>query len=150
MSDAALTLVNLGLLAALYLFFAWVLYSGFSQLRSPAAASAAPPATAKKASTSPRSAKGQVTITAPAALSGSVMSIGDEFSIGRAAACNLTLDDTFVSQHHTSIVWKNRQYVVADAGSTNGTFVNEQRLTQPVVLRPGDQVRIGSTVLEFS
>lgn len=149
MSDAALTLVNLGLLAALYLFFAWVLYSGFSQLRSPAAAAVAP-AAQPKASTSPRSAKGQVTIKAPKELAGAVMSIGDEFSIGRAAACSLTLDDTFVSQHHASIVWKNRQYVASDAGSTNGTFVNEQGLTQPVVLRPGDQVRIGSTVLEFS
>lgn len=89
-------------------------------------------------------------IAEPPALAGAVMSIGDEFSIGRAAQCNLSLDDTFVSQHHTSIIWKDRQYVAMDAGSTNGTFVNDQRLSQPVVLRPGDRVRIGSTVLEFS
>lgn len=150
MSDAALTLINLGLLGALYLFFGWVLWSGFNQLRrSPASATAAPVAQ-PKASTSPRSARGQITIKEPPELAGSVMAIGDEFSIGRAAACSLTLDDTFVSQHHASIVWKGRQYVAGDAGSTNGTFVNEQRLTETVVLRPGDQVRIGGTVLEFS
>ena len=78
------------------------------------------------------------------------MSIGDEFSIGRSAACSLSLDDTFVSQHHASIVWEDRKYVASDAGSTNGTFVNDERLTQTVVLRPGDRVKIGSTVLEFS
>lgn len=150
MSDAALTLINLGLLGALYLFFAWVLWSGFNQLRrSPVSASAAPVAQ-PKVSTSPRSARGQVTIKEPAALAGSVMTIGDEFSIGRAASCSLTLDDTFVSQHHASIVWRDRQYVAGDAGSTNGTFVNEERLTESVVLRPGDHVRVGSTLLEFS
>ena len=151
MSDAVVTLVNLGLLGALYLLFAWVLWSGFTQLRrSPVAPSAAVPAAKPKVSSSPRSARGQVTIVEPPALAGSVMSVGDEFSISRAAKCSLTLDDTFVSQHHASIVWKDRQYVATDAGSTNGTFINDQRLTQPVVLRPGDRVRIGSTVLEFS
>lgn len=151
MSDAALTLVNLGLLGALYLFFGWVLWSGFNQLRrSPASASAPVAAAQPKASSSPRKARGQVMITAPPELAGSVMSIGDDFSIGRAPQCSLTLDDTYVSQHHASIVWKDRQYVAGDAGSTNGTYVNEERLTQAVVLRPGDQVRIGSTVLEFS
>lgn len=78
------------------------------------------------------------------------MTIGDEFSIGRSATCSLSLDDTFVSQHHASIVWKDRKYIATDAGSTNGTFVNDERLTQTVVLRPGDRVKIGSTVLEFS
>ncbi len=149
MSDAVLTLINLGLLAALYLFFGGVLWSGFRQLRrAPVAATVAP--VKPKASSSPKNAKGKVTIIEPPALAGSVMSIGDEFSIGRAAGCNLTLDDTFVSQHHASIVWRDRKFVVADAGSTNGTFVNDQRLTKTVSLRPGDRVRIGSTVLEFS
>lgn len=148
MSDAALSLISFGLLAALYVFFAAVIWSGFSILRrSPATAAPAPKA---KASSSPRSARGQITITDPPELAGAVVSIGDEFSVGRAAECHLTLDDTFVSQHHASITWQNRQYVASDAGSTNGTFVNDTRLTEPVVLRPGDRVRIGSTVLEFS
>ena len=149
MSDAALTLVSLGLLGALYLFFAGFLRSGFSQLRSsPASAAEAP--LAQPARASKRNARGQVTIIEPPALAGAVMSIGDEFSIGRAAQCSLTLDDTFVSQHHASIAWQDRRYVVGDAGSTNGTFINDERLTEAVALRPGDKVRIGSTVLEFS
>ena len=152
MSDAALTLLKFGLLAALYGFFAWVLWSAFNQLR-------ATPATAPAATTPPRVAspakakkatKGQVVIVEPADLAGAVMSIGDELSIGRAAACTLTLDDTYVSQKHASIIWQDRQYLATDTGSTNGTFVNNERLSSPVVLRPGDRVQIGSTVLEFS
>jgi len=47
-------------------------------------------------------------------------------------------------------VWRDRHYLAEDTGSTNGTYVNRERLVTPVVLRPGDRVQIGSTVLEFS
>lgn len=150
MSDAVLTLMKFGLLAALYVFFAWVLWSGFSQLRAtPAAAAAGGGATARRAS-GKVAVRGKITILEPSELAGSEMPIGDELTIGRAAACTLTLDDTYISQHHASIIRQDRQYVVTDTGSTNGTFVNQERLTTPVTLRTGDQVQIGSTVLEFS
>ena len=151
MSDAALTLLRLGLLGFLYLFFAWVLWSAVNQLRKPAAALAQPeaavPVAKRKASTGPT---GQLTIVEPPELAGSVMSIGDELTVGRAASCTLTLDDTFVSQVHVRVAWRDRKFVVEDAGSTNGTYLNQERLLAPVVLRPGDRVQIGSTVLEFS
>jgi len=150
MSDAVLTLLKFGLLAALYAFFAWVLWSAFNQLRASPAAAISNEASQSRFGAVARPSAGQVTILEPAELAGSVMSIGDELSIGRAAACTLTLDDTYVSQQHASIVWRDRQYLVTDTGSTNGTFVNRERLTSPVVLRPGDLVQIGSTVLEFS
>ena len=153
MSDAALTLLRIGLLGFLYAFFAWVLWSAVSQLRKPAAAataSASPVKTApvvRKAATGP---KGQLVIVEPADLAGSVMSIGDELTIGRAANCTLTLDDTYISQVHARIVWQERTFVVEDAGSTNGTYLNQERLLAPTVLRPGDRVQLGSTVLEFT
>lgn len=149
MSDAVLTLLKFGLLAVLYGFFGWVLWSGYNQLRAAPAMTAPAPAPARFGSAS-KSAQGQVVILEPPELAGAVMSIGDELTIGRAAACTLTLDDTYVSQLHASIVWKDRQYLATDTGSTNGTFVNRERITAPVVLRPGDRVQIGSTVLEFS
>lgn len=149
MSDAVLTLLKFGLLAALYGFFAWVLWTGYSQLRAAPAAATAVPAPSRFGAVA-KAAGGQVTILEPPELAGAVMSIGDELTIGRAAACTLTLDDTFVSQLHASIVWSDRQYLATDTGSTNGTYVNRDRITSPVVLRPGDRVQIGSTVLEFS
>jgi pSer/pThr/pTyr-binding forkhead associated (FHA) protein len=149
MSDAVLTLLKLGLLAVLYAFFGWVLWSAYNQLRAPALATPADSGQARQTA-SPRQARGQVVILEPPELAGAVMTIGDELTIGRAAACTLTLDDTYVSQLHASIVWRDRHYLATDTGSTNGTFVNRERLISPVVLRPGDRVQIGSTVLEFS
>jgi pSer/pThr/pTyr-binding forkhead associated (FHA) protein len=149
MSDAVLTLMKFGLLLGLYLFFAWVLWSGFNQLRRRPVA-VAPTAAQPRFGSTTKAVRGQVTILEPPELAGAVMTIGDELTIGRAAACTLTLDDTYVSQQHASIVWRDRQYLAEDIGSTNGTFVNRERLVTPVVLRPGDRVQIGSTVLEFS
>lgn len=149
MSDAALTLLKLGLLLALYVFFAWVLWSAARQLRQ-APVAAASPTTPGRFGAPTSAVRGQVTILEPRELAGSVMTIGDELTIGRAASCTLTLDDTYVSQLHASIVWRDRQYFAEDTGSTNGTYVNRERLVTSVVLRPGDRVQIGSTVLEFS
>ena len=150
MSDAVLTLLKFGLMLVLYGFFGWVLWSGYNQLRGAPVAAAPVTAPQPRFGTPARTARGQVTILEPEALAGAVMTIGDELTIGRAAACTLTLDDTYVSQQHASIVWRDRQYLATDIGSTNGTFVNRERLVSPVVLRPGDRVQIGSTVLEFS
>jgi len=151
MSDAALTLLRLGLLAFMYAFFAWVLWSAVSQLRKPATvAAAAPAAAAPVARKSKSGPTGQLAIVEPTELAGSIMTIGDELTIGRAAKCTLTLDDSFISQLHARIVWRDRTFVVEDAGSTNGTYLNQEKLVGPVVLRPGDRVQIGSTVLEFT
>lgn len=148
MSDAVLTLLKIALLAALYVFFAWVLWAAFAQIRAvPAAASrgSAPVSRSERGRV-----RGQITVLEPPELKGSIMRIDDELTIGRAAACTLTLDDTYVSQQHASIIRRDRQHLVEDLGSTNGTFVNRERIIGPVVLQPGDRVQIGSTVLEFS
>jgi pSer/pThr/pTyr-binding forkhead associated (FHA) protein len=69
--------------------------------------------------------------------------------IGRGAECELRLDDTFVSQEHARIFAKDGSWYVEDLGSTNGTFVNEQRLAAPAMLTTGDRVRVGTTVMEL-
>lgn len=145
MSDAILTLLKLGLLAAVYLFFAWVLWTALNQIRGGGRAPA--PSHTPKRSSAPR---GQVTIVEPAELYGSVLPVTDELTIGRAAACTLTLDDNYVSQQHASITRRGGEHLLDDLGSTNGTYVNRHRIVGPVVLKPGDRVQIGSTVLEFS
>ena len=69
--------------------------------------------------------------------------------VGRAIECDLRLEDTFVSQQHARIFGKNGSWYVEDLGSTNGTFVNEQRLAAPAMLAPGDRIRVGTTVMEL-
>jgi pSer/pThr/pTyr-binding forkhead associated (FHA) protein len=70
--------------------------------------------------------------------------------VGRAAECDLRLDDTYVSQEHARIFAKDGSWYVEDLGSTNGTFVNEQRLAAPAMLTSGDRIRVGTTVLELA
>lgn len=67
--------------------------------------------------------------------------------IGRSSDCQLLLDDDYVSTRHARITLSSSGYQVEDLGSTNGTFVNNQRLTQPTPFSPGDTLRIGRTLM---
>jgi predicted component of type VI protein secretion system len=70
--------------------------------------------------------------------------------IGRDTSLPLHLDeDTQVSRRHARIVVQGGAVVVEDLGSTNGTYVNEQPISAPRPLNPGDKVRVGLTVLEL-
>jgi hypothetical protein len=70
-------------------------------------------------------------------------------TIGRAPECELRIDDTYASQQHARLFARNGSWFVEDLGSTNGTFVNDQKLAAPAMLQPGDKVRIGQTVMEL-
>lgn len=69
-------------------------------------------------------------------------------SIGRQAGAHLLIDEASVSRRHAVINYINRQYMVQDLGSTNGTFVNNERveLARPYIIRPNDTLRIGNIV----
>ncbi len=70
----------------------------------------------------------------------------DEITIGRDIANNIVVNDPEVSRRHTRLRSQAGGYVVEDMGSTNGTFVNGQRLMGPHILRPGEQVMLGEHV----
>ena len=69
--------------------------------------------------------------------------------IGRDPGLTLGLEDTQASRRHARISFQNNAAVVEDLGSTNGTYVNDQPIQAPRVIRPGDRVRIGLTVIEL-
>jgi predicted component of type VI protein secretion system len=70
--------------------------------------------------------------------------------IGREPSLPLHLEeDTQVSRRHARIAVQGGTVVVEDLGSTNGTYVNEQPISAPRSLSPGDKVRVGLTVLEL-
>jgi hypothetical protein len=73
----------------------------------------------------------------------------DALVIGRAPECELAIDDTYVSQQHARVFAKGGSWYVEDLGSTNGTFVNDQRLSSPAMVQAGDKIRIGTTVMEL-
>lgn len=75
--------------------------------------------------------------------------LGPSMTIGRAPECDLLIDDTYASAQHARVFGKNGAWYVEDLGSTNGTFVNDQKLAAPAMVQPGDRIRVGTTVLEL-
>jgi diguanylate cyclase (GGDEF)-like protein len=70
------------------------------------------------------------------------------FEIGRSSKNDLPLDQESVSRHHARISRGHVGWVVRDLGSTNGTYVNDAPI-QEKVLRDGDQIKIGRSILKF-
>jgi predicted component of type VI protein secretion system len=66
------------------------------------------------------------------------------FSIGRDGACDLLIEHTTVSRWHARLDRVDGGWVLADAGSTNGTRVNGWRVRQPMAVHAGDHVMFGS------
>lgn len=68
--------------------------------------------------------------------------------IGRADACQIQLSDTYVSQFHARIFSRDGSWFVEDLGSTNGTYLNQRRVTSPAELQAGDRLKVGKVVME--
>ena len=75
----------------------------------------------------------------------SEFAVGPEFAIGRDAGNSVRLEDPTVSPHHCRIEIREGQLVLSDLGSRCGTFVNGIPVKERV-LRPGDEVAVGSSV----
>lgn len=68
---------------------------------------------------------------------------GNSLHLGRSTANQVVLRDPGVSAHHAVIYREGDQIVVRDLGSTNGTYVNDELVRQPTVVRVGDRLRLG-------
>ena len=73
-----------------------------------------------------------------------------ELTIGRAAGCQITLDDSYVSQLHARVFVREGVPYVEDLGSTNGTYLNTRKVSSAIPMRHGDKLKIGSTVMEVA
>lgn len=69
--------------------------------------------------------------------------------IGRDASSSFALQDDQMSRRHARVSAQGDLALVEDLGSTNGTYVNGQQIEGPRAVRPGDQIRVGLTVLEL-
>lgn len=78
---------------------------------------------------------------------GLTLPLGEGIKIGRAADCQLVLDDDYVSTRHAQIVRTDNGYVVEDLGSTNGTYVNNERISVSTPFGTADTLRIGRTLM---
>lgn len=71
--------------------------------------------------------------------------VGDEYYVGRSANNAIVLPLPEISRRHARLFKVGEQYHLEDLGSTNGTYVNGARLSEPVTLRDGDEIRIGDS-----
>jgi FHA domain len=158
MPTALLGLLKLCLLALVYLFFVRVLWAVWNEVRSaPAAAGDAPPVPVARRDARPAgggtrtASAGHVTVTSAGEAKGQVFDLADEVTIGRAATCTVSLpSDTYLSQMHARLFREDGQAYLEDLGSTNGTWLNGERIAAVAPVDAGDRVQVGGTVLEAS
>ncbi len=72
----------------------------------------------------------------------------EELTIGRGSDVDITIDRDSVSRRHAKIVQSGNQYAIIDLGSTNGTYVNDEPISERT-LRDGDLVKIGNAIYKF-
>jgi pSer/pThr/pTyr-binding forkhead associated (FHA) protein len=79
---------------------------------------------------------------------GSEHPVEGSLTLGREQDADLVLDDTGISRRHAAVQIEDGDATVRDLGSSNGTFVNGERVEGPRRLGEGDQIQLGDTVLE--
>ncbi len=83
-------------------------------------------------------------------LSGVSIDLSDQqITLGRANDATLVLNDDYASSRHARIFPQDGQWIVEDLGSTNGTYLDRQKVTRPTPVPVGVPIRIGKTVLEL-
>ncbi len=154
MTDQLLSLLRIVLLLALYVFFARVLWAVWVEVRVPAIQRAGVTRPASTPGSSPSVAHAfrvsAVKAIAPITIKGHVFDLtGQPLSIGRSDANDLCVaDDPYISGHHARLYLQAGYAVVEDLGSTNGTYVNNDRISEPNDLEIGDRIQIGGVILE--
>ena len=162
MSELSLTIIRVAFLAVLWLFVIAAigvvrtdLLGGpatssrrsrvrqTQNLRPPRQARAARPQRAGRGS--PR-----FLVVTAGALKGTSLDLAQQqITLGRANDATLVLNDDYASSRHARIFPQDGQWIVEDLGSTNGTYLDRQKVTRPTPVPLGVPIRIGKTVLEL-
>jgi hypothetical protein len=160
MTELTLTLIRVAFLAVLWLFVIAAIgvvrtdLSGSSAGRSRAARRQAPaPRPLPRPNGKPqKSRRGQLhtLVVTGGALKGTTIDLSEQqITLGRANDATLVLNDDYASNRHARIFPQDGQWIVEDLGSTNGTYLDRQKVTRPTPVPAGVPVRIGKTVLEL-
>lgn len=79
---------------------------------------------------------------------GSVYPLHPVTNLGRMGDNTIVLDSQYVSSYHARIYAKNNAYILKDMGSTNGTYLNGEKVDKPVVIKGGDSIGIGGIIFK--
>lgn len=150
MPIALLTLLKLVVLALLYLFLFRAVRAVAADLYGPRRKGPANPPRPAVADTSKRSRRRPREIVVhPPDGRPTVIPLGDDpVTLGRSERMTVALDDVYVSDEHALVAPDDEGFIVRDLGSTNGTYLNGAKVTQPTPVSAGDQIRLGKTRVE--
>jgi Inner membrane component of T3SS, cytoplasmic domain len=159
MNALELTLIRIGFLAVLWLFviaavgvvrtdlFGQVTHRRRTGQKQRPAPRPAPPVS--RPPRPPRVVPQQLFVT-EGPLAGTSLGLTDQqITIGRADDATLVLADDYASTRHARLFPQDGQWLVEDLGSTNGTYLDRQKVTAPTPVPIGIPIRIGKTVLEL-
>jgi hypothetical protein len=90
-----------------------------------------------------------IAMAGPGALPGTAFSLADLTTIGRGADSTVALTDDFASERHARIRRTAAGFVLEDSGSTNGTFLDDRRVSEPTPLCEGDELTVGRTTFRY-
>ena len=92
----------------------------------------------------------RILVVTAGALKGTSLDLAQQqITLGRANDATLVLNDDYASSRHARIFPQDGQWIVEDLGSTNGTYLDRQKVTRPMPVPLGVPIRIGKTVLEL-
>jgi FHA domain len=159
MNTLTLTLIRVAFLAVLWLFVIAAIGVVRTDLFGTAVAKVrrprnqAPPRPAAPQRPKPqRPGRGapRFLVVTEGALGGVSIDLADQqITLGRANDATLVLNDDYASTHHARIFPQDGQWIVEDLGSTNGTYLDRQKVIRPTPVPVGVPIRIGKTVLEL-
>jgi pSer/pThr/pTyr-binding forkhead associated (FHA) protein len=151
MSELSLFLLRAGFVALLWIFVIvafGIVRSDLFGSQQPRVARPQPKKAVKKPPSSRKAPRKLVVVAG--SLAGTSINLGDTaVTIGRANDSTLVLTDDYASTKHARVFPRDGQWMVEDLGSTNGTFLDRAKVTEPTPVAPGTPIRIGKTVLEL-
>lgn len=151
MSELLVNIVRIGFLIALWWFIISVVGVLRRDLQAPRDAKPLTPARtpSPRANLRSRKSANHLVIT-EGALEGTVIPLGiTPITIGRAPDSTIVLDDDFVSTNHARLTPQGKNWIVEDLNSTNGTWIDRERVAKPTALPTRTTLRIGRTGMEL-
>jgi hypothetical protein len=142
------------LVILIWLFFFRVIRAVWVEVKPPKVRTSAavlsdarPPATPSR---SQRRSRLVLRVAEPEGERGRTYDLPEEVTVGRAPGCGVRVDDAYTSSIHARVYRRDGTIWVEDLGSTNGTWLNGERLTSPAKVDRGDLVQVGGTVFEVA
>ena len=159
MNELSLTIIRVAFLAVLWLFVIAAigvvrtdLLGGPSTTARRSKARQAQAPRQSRPARPPRPGRGspRVLLVTAGALKGTSLDLAQQqITLGRANDATLVLNDDYASSRHARIFPQDGQWIVEDLGSTNGTYLDRQKVTRPMPVPTGVPIRIGKTVLDL-